>query len=307
MALPDFYKPEAVGTLYKPDLQAVVIAGNGLALKPSHTDETRTALLLVDMQVDFIHEDGSLSVPGAVDDTRRLIEWLYAHTGDITTIFASLDSHVPMQIFSPSWWQNDDHKHPAPYTVITQDDVKHGVWQPIFAPDWSAEYVERLEENHKKQLMIWPYHTLIGTPGHNLTPALYEAIAYHTEARQSDPVFMLKGMHPRSENYSLFEPEVKLDELPNGGLDVKRLDELATYDRIYIAGQAKSHCVLESVSTMMRYYEGNEAIISKIRVLMDAMSSVAHPEIDFEAMAQETFDRFAQHGLKITGTQAGMP
>lgn len=302
MVYPDFYKTEAVGTLYAPDVTAAAAAGRALSLRPASADETRTALLLIDMQVDFIHEDGALSVPGAIADTRRTVEWIYANVGQITTIFASLDSHLPLQIFSPSWWINAAEQAPHPYTVITAQQVKDGIWRPLYEENWSREYVIRLEEESKKQLMIWPYHTLIGTPGHNLTPALYEAIAYHSAARQAQPVFINKGSIPRTEHYSIFEPEVKVDTLPHGGLDVALLDEIATYDRVYIAGQAKSHCVLESVSSLMRYYENQPGTIARLNVLIDAMSSVAHPEINFEALAQSTLDRFAEHGLKRTTT-----
>jgi len=36
---------------------------------PAAEDERRCMLLLIDMQIDFIHPVGSLTVPGAVDDT----------------------------------------------------------------------------------------------------------------------------------------------------------------------------------------------------------------------------------------------
>ncbi|HRF99300.1 MAG TPA: hypothetical protein PLZ51_29005, partial [Aggregatilineales bacterium] len=71
-------------------------------------------------------------------------------------------------------------------------------------------------------------------------------------------------------------------------------------DLIYIAGQAKSHCVLETVTSMMRYYPPE--IVKKMRILEDAMSSVAHPVIDFEAMSQKAFGVFAQYGLTMTNT-----
>jgi hypothetical protein len=51
---------------------------------------------------------------------------------------------------------------------------------------------------------------------------------------------------------------------------------------------------------MMRYYPPDT--IQKIRVLEDAMSSVAHPEIDFDAIANEAFDRFRQNGLMMSKT-----
>jgi nicotinamidase-related amidase len=302
MAFPEFYHPDKVGTLFIPDTSTAIIAGKNGAGQAASDDTEPIALLLIDAQVDFIHEDGALSVPGAVDDTRRTIEWIFDNVSKITTIIASLDSHLPTQIFSPSWWVDIDANHPAPFTIISHDEVKSGKWKALYYPEWSAEYTERLEEYAKKQLMIWPYHTLIGTPGHAITPALYEAIAYHSSTRQTAPRFVTKGTIPQTENYSIFEPEVKLENLPNAGLNQALLDELADYEQIYVAGQAKSHCVLESVTSLMRYFEGKPEVIRKIQVLEDAMSSVVSPGIDFEAIATETFSKYAKNGLTMTTT-----
>lgn len=299
VSYPSFYDPLAVGTTYTPNVQAAVEEGRSAGLTPASNDKERIALLLIDVQVDFVHVDGALSVPNAVDDTRRTLEWLYKHAPRITTIAASLDSHLPLQIFSPSWWVGADGKHPQPFTVITSDEVKRGVWRALYHREWSHQYVEMLEETAKKQLMIWTYHTLIGTAGHALTPALYEAIAYHASARQKQPMLIQKGTEPRTEHYSIIEPEVKLPEGHN--INREFLDILETHDVIYIAGQAKSHCVLESVASMMRHAPH---ATPKLRVLSDAMSSVAHPTIDFDAQANEAFARFASNGLTLTTTDA---
>lgn len=306
MALPDFYKPDRVGTRYIPAVATAIDAGNAANISPSHTDKFRVALLLIDMQADFIHPDGALSVPGAVEDTRRTIEWMYHNVGSITTIIASLDSHIPLQIFSPAWWIHSSGDHPAPFTVITADQVHSGGYKPLYEPEWSKNYVQQLETRAKKQLMIWPYHTLIGTPGHTLTPALYEAIAYHTAARRAQPMLVTKGTLPNTENYSIFEPEVKRPDLPNGGLNVDLLNTLAGYDRIYIAGQAKSHCVLESVTSLMRYFENQPDVIAKLRLISDMTSSVAHPEIDFDSLANQAYEEFAAKGLTLTTSAAGI-
>jgi nicotinamidase-related amidase len=297
--IPDYYVPERVGQLYAPDTAAAVTAGHSAALRPSATDRERTLLLLVDAQVDFIHADGALSVPGAVEDTRRTIEWIYRSAGSLTTIAASLDSHVPIQIFFPPWWVNRDGAHPPSYTTITSQDVDRGRWRPLYEPEWSHEYVERLERQSKKELMIWPYHTLIGTAGHSLSPSLYEAVAFHTAARQSQPVFLAKGSIPKTEHYSMLEPEVKVPEAPLGSLNIDFLSMITTYDRVYIAGQAKSHCVLETVASMMRYFHDRPDVIARLRVLMDCTSSVAHPEIDFDAMADEALHTWAAQGLTL--------
>lgn len=302
MLLPEFYNPDAVGRLYAPDLNRVVAAGRTAGCSPAADDQERTLLLLVDAQVDFIHADGALSVPGAIEDTRRTIEWIYNRLDRITTIAASLDSHLPIQIFFPTWWAGPDGTHPAPFTPIESADVRAGRWRPLYEVEWSLQYVEQLESQAKKALMIWPYHTLIGTPGHTITPALYEAIAYHTAARQAQPVFVSKGSIPKTEHYSMLEPEVKVPEHPQGGLNTEFLDLVAGYQAIYIAGQAKSHCVLETVTSMMRYFDGQPDMIRRLHVLIDATSSVAHPEIDFDAIAEATLSRYAEQGLKLVTT-----
>ncbi|MGJ3241000.1 MAG: hypothetical protein ACFE0Q_19985 [Anaerolineae bacterium] len=304
MSFPHFYDPNKVGTLYRPDVTDAIIAGNQHNFASADEDTERTGLLLVDAQVDFVHEDGALSVPGAVDDTRRTIEWIFEHVETITHIYASLDSHLPTQIFSPAWWVDADGTHPEPFTIITHKTVREGEWRALYHADWASEYTRRLEENAKKQLMIWPYHTLIGTSGHTITPALYEAIAYHGAARHTQPTFITKGTVPQVEHYSLFEPEITPPEQNGSAVNHRLLDTLAQYDKIYMAGQAKSHCVLESVTSMMRYFADQPQVIRKIHVLTDAMSSVASPDVDFDQMANDTLQSYAEQGLNLTTTTA---
>lgn len=297
---PAFYDPERVGTLFIPRTQEAVLSGQQAGLSAADQDETRIILLLVDPQVDFIHTDGSLCVPGAIEDTRRTIEWIFRNANQLTAIAASLDSHIPTQIFYATWWVNAGGEHPAPFTVITGEQVDAGIWQPVYEVEWSRDYVHRLSQQARKQLMIWPYHTMIGTLGQAITPALYEAIAYHAAARRSQPIFLNKGSLPQTEHYSLLEPEVKVANHPQGNLNTAFLQMLASYDRVYIAGQAKSHCVLETVTSIMRYFGGQPEQIAKWRLLTDCMSSVTHPMIDFDALADENISRFFEQGLTLT-------
>lgn len=296
---PEFYDPAKVGTLFVPDTVAAVEQGQSTGLSPASRDSQRVILLLVDPQVDFIHEDGALSVPGAVGDTRRIIEWIFRNAGEISAIAASLDSHIPTQIFYPTWWENAQGEHPAPFTPITSQDVDQKRWRPVFERQWSQNYVHELERSAKKNLMIWPYHTMIGSPGYTITPALYETIVYHSAARNSEPTFLHKGSIPKTEHYSLLEPEVKVPHQPQGDLNKSFLEMLASYDLIYVAGQAKSHCVLETISSVMRFYKDQPQEIVKWRILTDCMSSVAHPQIDFEAAANVVFAEYAREGLRL--------
>lgn len=299
MTMPEYYDPDKTGTMYSPNMQAVTQAAASANIRPAGADERRVLLLLVDPQVDFIHRDGALSVTGAVEDTQRTVAWLYENVEHITSIAASLDSHIPLQIFFPTWWVDSDGEHPDPYTPITYEDVDKGIWQPLFELQWSKQYVRQLQEQAKKDLMIWPFHTMIGTPGHTVTPALYEAIAYHAAVRQVQPDFVIKGTIAKTEYYSLLEPEVKVPEDPRGTLNEAFLERILAFDRIYIAGQAKSHCVLETVTSIMSRYGDDPQVTKKLHLLEDCTSSVQHPEIDFEAIAREAFNAFQKQGLKL--------
>ena len=150
--------------------------------------------------------------------------------------------------------------------------------------------------------MIWPFHTMVGALGHNLSPSLYEAICYHSAARRSQPVKLTKGSIPQTEYYSIVEPEVKVADHPQGDLNHALLNELDEYDLVYFAGQAKSHCVLETVNSIMRAWERSPARIERLRILEDGMSSVVVPGIDFDAIANAAYKRHRDNGLTFTCT-----
>src|SRR4051812_14891012 len=66
------------------------------ALTPSAKDELNVHLLLIDVQKDFCFPEGSLYVGGrggrgAIDDSRRIAEFIYANLGGITNITTTLD------------------------------------------------------------------------------------------------------------------------------------------------------------------------------------------------------------------------
>lgn len=269
------------------------------------------ALLLIDTQNDFIQPDGSLSVPGAVEDTHRTIELIYRDVWHIDQLYVSLDTHLPNQIFFASWWQDAQGNEPAAFTIITARDVRDGKWRTKDSDSRglgtylrSLDYVEQLEKNGRNQLIIWPYHCIEGTPGHAVVPALSEAITFWSAVHGKNPVYVVKGLDPETENYSVFEAEVERSK--GSEINTDLLDELESYDRIYVAGQAKSHCVLSSLETMVAYYEMNydaDAISGKINVLLDCMSSVYSPVIDFESIASVKLSKMvAGKQLELTST-----
>jgi nicotinamidase/pyrazinamidase len=306
-SFPGFYDAARIGTLFYPDVARIAADAAAAGLRPAAEDAQDVHLMLIDMQVDFCHERGSLYVPGAPGDVRRTIEFIYRHAARITHITCSLDSHLPMQIFSPAWWAGRDHGHPAPFTIITRADVETGVWRPLFEPEWSAAYVARLEQRHKKQLCIWPYHVQTGSVGHALDPELWSAVFWHSLARRTQPHWLVKGSVPLTEHFSILGPEVPVPGEPGGEVNQAFLEILARADVIVIAGEAESHCVLETVEDLVEEYGDRPEVLSHVFFLRDCTSPVLHPEIDFHAIALERFEEFARLGINFIASTDPLP
>lgn len=294
------YNPSDVKKLYTPRPDFVTAGLNAHTKATAFEDKRKVSLLVVDGQWDFVSPDGGLPVPGAVADMERLIAFIYGNLGDITSISASMDTHLPFHIFFPTWWRDRSGNAPAGYTAIGYADIRSGAWRPIIDPLWSTEYVKKLESQAKKPLMIWPFHCLQGTPGQALVPALSEAILFHSAARSSQPTYLPKGTNARTEHYGIFAAEIADPKDIGTQLNTAVLDTIASNDLIYVAGEAKSHCVLETMAQLVAYFGKTQPeTIKKIRFLMDCTSSVQHPDIDFEKIANQALDEMVRKGVVL--------
>lgn len=296
---PEFYDAQRVGTLFYPDPLLIASEAKSAALSPAAADGLNVKLLLIDMQVDFCHREGTLYVPGAEDDMRRLASFVFRHAQVITDIICTLDSHLPYQIFHAAWWVDEEGRNPEPLTIIELADVERGRWRPVVMPDYSRQYVRRLEEQAKKKLTIWPYHVLMGGLGNALDPSLWSVVMWHSLARNAQPTWLPKGRVPQSEHYSAIQPEIEVSGHPQGQKHGALLSTLAQADALFIAGEAQSHCVLETVEDLVSEYGTDRDMLQKIYVLEDCMSPVVHPEIDFGAIADRRFAAFAELGLNV--------
>ena len=289
-------------------------------IQPAYSDRLKVGLLLIDVQNTFCLPDFELYVAGksgngAVEDNVRLCEFVYRHLGSITEIMPTMDSHTAMQIFHPIFWLNEADEHPAPATTISLDEVQQGKWRvnPELRYGFSVNierlqqhalyYVQKLNDEGKYPLTIWPYHSMLGGIGHALVSAVEEAIFFHSIARQSPTNFQLKGNNPLTENYSVLSPEV-LDTV-NGEYIARRnsalIQKLLEFDRLIIAGQAKSHCVAWTIENLLTEIEAiDSSLTRKIYLLEDCMSPVVIPGVvDFTEQAEESFQRFAASGMNL--------
>ena len=270
-------RPNTAIATYTARIEAFIEAGRNTIYTPADSDSQKIAVILVDYQHDFVDPAGTLYVPGSQEDIARFLRWFYMHAHKITSVYASLDTHLPLQIFYNSWWQNPQTgAHPQPYTVITAGDIDNKTWAPILEPEWSIQYVHLLQQKAKKDLMIWPYHTMEGTLGH-----------------------IEKGRTARTEFYGIFGAEVPDPQSPESALNTTLLDAVMQHDKIYIAGEAKSHCVLETERQLVDHYAHQPAILQKLYFLKDSTSSVQHPTIDFDALAEIELSKMEQQGVHL--------
>lgn len=285
---------------YAPRIQEFTAEGQRAGLTSAHSDTEKIAVILVDYQHDFVDPTGTLYVPGSQKDIARFLTWFYTNAHRITSIYASLDTHLPFQIFYGSWWKNPKTgEHPQPFTVITADDVSNMRWVPVIQPNWSVRYVHQLQQKAKKDLMIWPYHTMEGTLGHMLAAPISEAIAWHSAARNTQPTYVEKGRTIRTEYYGIFGAEIPDPEDPESGLNVTLLDAVMKHDKVYVAGEAKSHCVLETERQLVGRFANAPEMLKRLHFLKDCTSSVQHPAIDFDALANTELAAMERQGVQM--------
>jgi nicotinamidase-related amidase len=323
LPFPPHFDPKRVGEVwrvrYEERAQDASAWADEHALGRAADDAFRVCVLAVDIQNTFCIPEFELFVAGrsgtgAVDDNRRLCEFLYRNLGEITQIFPSLDTHHAMQVFHAIWLVDEHGNHPAPYTLVSAEDVAGGRWRMNcavaealgidhdYAERHLAYYTRQLAVGGKYDLTIWPYHAMLGGIGHALVSAIEEAIFFHGVARFSNPEFQVKGDNPFTEHYSLLGPEVT--EGPDGdrlgARNAELIENLLTFDVVVVAGQAKSHCLAWTIDDLLRDEDVRERLAERTYLLEDCTSPVVVPGVvDYTDEADAAFARYAAAGMHV--------
>jgi nicotinamidase-related amidase len=323
LPVPPHFDPARVGEVwrvpYEERAREASSWANGHGLGRAAEDDFRLCLLAVDIQNTFCIPEFELFVGGrtgrgAVDDNRRLCDFIYRNLGEITQIFPSLDTHHAMQVFHAIWLVDEHGNHPAPYTLVSAEDVASGRWRMNgavadalgidrgYAERHLAHYTRQLAEGGKYDLTIWPYHAMLGGIGHALVSAVEEAIFFHGLARFSNPEFQGKGDNPLTEHYSMLGPEVT--EGPDGdrlgGKNAELIEKLLTFDAVVVAGQAKSHCLAWTIDDLLGDEDVRERLADRTYLLEDCTSAVVVPGVvDYTDEADAAFERYAAAGMHV--------
>ena len=107
-----------------------------------------------------------------------------------------------------------------------------------------------------------------------------------------------KGSNFKTEHYSAVKAEVEVPEDPTTHLNQKGIIEpLEEADVVAICGQARSHCLANTVRDIMDNFSDPE-YIKKLYILEDATSDVT----TFEHLGDVFFNDFLKAGGNITTT-----
>lgn len=90
--------------------------------------------------------------------------------------------------------------------------------------------------------------------------------------RDRDYVAIQKGLYPLSEHFGVFRAQVPDPDVPETQLNTPLIADLDRFEVIYLMGEAKSHCVANSLKQILDFAP---QLVPKLVVLTDCMSDVA--------------------------------
>ncbi len=260
----------------------------------------KNALFVIDPQNDFCENTGSLYVPGATGDMTRLASFFRCNADKIDNVIMTADDHQPNDISHPAFWVDAQGNNPAPFISISVEDVNNKVWMPVDGNvSRAVDYLSELKAAGKYAHTIWPVHCLSGTNGADICKSFMDAVLEWAAQTKGYYTIVRKGAYPYSEHFGAFKAEVVNPDFPETMFNYKLADELNKFDTIYIAGEAKSHCVVNTISQL---FDTMPELVSKLVILEDAMGCVAGFEHAADAVYQTAKDRgakFADTSLTI--------
>jgi len=235
-------------------------------------------LLIIDPQNDFVDSrHGSLAVAGAEGDMDRLAALVDRLRDKLSGVHITLDSHLRVDISHPLWWRGPSGERPGAFTQIAAADVADGVWRTSdpSARERTLSYLRQLDQRGRYPHTVWPEHCLIGDEGHNVWPTLSAAV-HRWEERYALPNFVTKGTNRWTEHFSAVCAEVPDPADASTQLNRGLIDTLEDADLVLVAGEARSHCVANTVRDIADHLR-DPSSLERMVLLTDATSDVADP------------------------------
>ncbi len=271
----------------------------------------RIEMLIIDPQIDFCYpgegdndpQRGALYVDNAENDIQRISNLVNKYGEKIKEIHVTLDCHHLIDVAHPAMWRNDRGENPPVFTIFGSKEIKEGIWKPI-RPSFTQkfiDYCESLEASGRYPLCIWPPHCLIGSRGNAVMPVLFEALSKWEIQKQLNVDYVSKGSNPFTEHYSAVKAEVPEPNDPTTQINTRLIETLKEADKILICGEAGSHCVKNTVEDIADGF-GNDDYIKKMVLLIDGISPVISPYVDFPSIQNTFVKNMQSRGMQIAQT-----
>jgi len=240
----------------------------------------------------------ALPVAGAHADMQRTAAFIRAAGAALDEITVTLDSHHHVDIAHPTFWQRADGAGVAPFTEITAARVRAGEFRPRdpAALARTLGYLDQLEARGRYTLMVWPVHCEIGTWGQGVHADVRAAYNQWEAAHLRQVRKVTKGENPWTEHYSAIQAEVPDDADERTRLDTGLLAELDRAGRLFIAGEASSHCVRATTEHIVDHLPGGRP--ERVVLLTDCMSPVA----GFEPQHRAFLDGMRARGVRLVAS-----
>lgn len=226
-------------------------------------------LLIIDMQYDFCSPEGALYVPGATDDVARLATFIRNNESGLDSIIFTQDNHNVVDISHPVFWEDRNGNHPLPFTLISLKKVLSGIWTPIYHKGQVIEYIRKLEQQGEFPHTIWPEHCIMGSRGAAIVDEILEPVKSWARKGKFYEV-VIKGTYPLTEHFGALKANIPIAGFPETNLNTDLVNKLIKASKIYIAGEAKSHCVATSIKQMLHL----GGLAKKLFIIEDCMSDV---------------------------------
>ncbi len=259
-------------------------------------------LLIIDPQNDFCDVPAAyrpgdlvpaLPVPGAHADMLRVAELIRFGGQGLHGVSVTMDAHHRLDIAHPTFWIGGDGAAVPSFTQIGAAAVRSGTYLPRAgdALPRVLAYLDALEMGGRYGLMVWPVHCEIGSWG-QLVHADVRAACDGWEADGHRVNIVEKGGNQWTEHYSAVMAEVPDPDDPATQLNQGLIDVLAAADRVYIAGEAGSHCVKATTEHIVACF-GPEKL-GKLVLVTDCIS----PVTGFEPQYQDFLAAMRARGVR---------
>ena len=105
-----------------------------------------------------------------------------------------------------------------------------------------------------------------------------------------------EGLNPSTEFFGAFRANIPLDYAADTKFNMKLKDELESYDVIWLAGEAKSHCVANTLRQLFDYPE----VVQRLVILEDCMGNIS----GCEDLAIPIYEKAARMGARFETSES---